>query len=161
MRITMRMAAALGAFLSAGFLYAGAQCRLLGTVTDSAGAPIEGVAIIITTPKLGSFKLNLKTDAKGKYTTIMNDCTMPYHVAFEKEGYVSWSEDKKIPINDQGTLDAKLMKTSEGKAAPGAAARSPPRPPPGARRPFWPSTAESRRSTRATRRERKRSSSKR
>ena len=46
---------------------------------------------------------------------------MPYHVTFEKEGYVSWSEDKKIPINDQGTLDAKLMKTSEGKAAPGAA----------------------------------------
>jgi tetratricopeptide (TPR) repeat protein len=121
MRITMRVAAALGAFLSAGFLYAGAQCRLMGTVTDSAGAPIEGAAIVITTPKLGTFKLTLKTDGKGKYSTIMNDCTMPYHVSIEKEGYISYGEDKKIPINDMGTVDAKLLKTSEGKAAPGAA----------------------------------------
>ena len=121
MRITMRVAAALGAFLSAGFLQAGAQCRLMGTITDSAGVPIEGAAIVITTPKLGMFKLVLKTDAKGKYSTIMNDCTMPYHVSVEKEGYVSYGEDKKIPINDMGTVDAKLLKASEGKAAPGAA----------------------------------------
>ena len=121
MRNTMRLAAALAAFLSAGFLHAGAQCRLIGTVTDSAGAPIEGVAIAVTTPKLGSFKLTFKTDGKGKYSTIISDCTLPYHVQFEKEGYISWGEDKKIPINDLGTLDAKLLKTSEGKAAPGAA----------------------------------------
>ena len=46
---------------------------------------------------------------------------MPYHVAFEKEGFITAGEDKKIPINDQGTLDMKLLKTSEGKAGPGAA----------------------------------------
>jgi Tfp pilus assembly protein PilF len=128
MRITMRMAAALGAFLSAGLLYAGAQCRLVGTVTDSAGAPIDGAAIVITTPKLGSFKLTIKTDGKGKYSTIMNDCTMPYHVQIEKEGYVSYGEDKKIPINDLGTVDAKLAKASEAKAAPGAAHAAAPAP---------------------------------
>lgn len=122
MRITMRMAAALGAFLSAGFLYAGAQCRLVGTVTDTAGAPVEGAAIVITTPKLGTFKMTLKTDGKGKYSTIMNDCTMPYHVSIEKEGFVSYGEDKKIPINDMGTVDAKLASASAAKApAPGAA----------------------------------------
>jgi len=128
MRITMRMAAALGAFLSAGFLYAGAQCRLLGTVTDTAGTPVEGAAIVITTPKLGTFKLTLKTDAKGKYSTIMNDCTMPYHVSIEKEGFVTYGEDKKIPINDMGTVDAKLAKAGEGKAAPGAARAAAPAP---------------------------------
>ena len=121
MRNTMRLAAALGAFLSAGFLYAGAQCRLVGTVTDAAGAPIEGAAIVVTTPKLGLFKLTLKTDGKGKYSTIMNDCTMPYHVSIEKEGFVPYGEDKKIPINDIGTVDAKLSKTSEAKSAPGGA----------------------------------------
>lgn len=122
MRITMRMAAALGAFLSAGFLYAGAQCRLVGTVTDTAGAPVEGAAIVITTPKLGTFKMTLKTDGKGKYSTIMNDCTMPYHVSIEKEGFVTYGEDKKIPINDMGTVDAKLASASAAKApAPGAA----------------------------------------
>ena len=125
MRITMRVAAALGAFLSAGFLYAGAQCRLMGTVTDTAGAPIEGAAIVVTTPKLGTFKLTIKTDGKGKYSTIMNDCTMPYHVSIEKEGYVTYGEDKTLPINDMGTVDAKLAKAGEGKAAPGAPVAAP------------------------------------
>jgi len=121
MRITMRMAAALTALLAAGFLYAGAQCRLVGSVTDSAGAPVDGVAVVITTPNLRTFKLTVKTDSKGKYSTILNDCTMPYHVVFEKDGFVSSSEDKKIPINDLGTIDVRLMKTSEVRAAPGAA----------------------------------------
>lgn len=121
MKITVRMAAALGALLSAAFLQAGAQCRLLGTVTDSSGAGIEGVTVIVTTPSLRTFKLTNKTDAKGRYSLVLNDCTMPYHVAFEKDGFVSAGEDKKIPINDQGTVDMKLLKTSEAKAAPGAA----------------------------------------
>ena len=125
MKITMRMAAALGAFLTAGFLQAGAQCRLLGTVTDTAGAPLDGVTITVTTPSLGTFKLTNKTDAKGKYSMVLNDCTMPYHVAFEKEGFVSAGEDKKIPINDQGILDMKLKKPTEMKPAPGAAAAAP------------------------------------
>jgi tetratricopeptide (TPR) repeat protein len=121
MRITMRMAAALMALLAAGFLDAGAQCRLVGSVTDSAGAPVDGVAVVITTPNLTTFKHTVKTDSKGKYSTILNDCTMPYHVVFEKDGFVSSREDKKIPINDLGTIDVKLMKTSEVRAAPGAA----------------------------------------
>lgn len=116
----VRMAAALGAFLSAAFLQAGAQCRLLGSVTDSAGAPIDAVMITVTTPNLGTFKLTNKTDAKGKYSMVLNDCTMPYHVSFAKEGFVTAGEDKKIPINDQGTLDMKLLKTTETKAGPGA-----------------------------------------
>jgi tetratricopeptide (TPR) repeat protein len=128
MKFTMRMAAAaLAVFLSAGFLHAvPAQCRLLGSVTDSAGAPVDGVNITITTPKLGIFKQTFKTDAKGKYSTVIPDCTMPYHVSFEKEGFVTAAEDKKIPINDQGVLDMKLSRTSEVKAAPGAVAAAPP-----------------------------------
>lgn len=122
MKMKVRMAAALAAFLSAGFLQAGAQCRLLGTVTDSSGAPLEGVTVIVTTPSLRTLKLTQKTDAKGKYSLVLNDCTMPYHVAFEKEGFVTAGEDKKIPINDQGTVDMKLLKPSESKGAPGAAA---------------------------------------
>jgi tetratricopeptide (TPR) repeat protein len=125
MKITVRMAAALGVFLSAAFLQAGAQCRLLGTVTDSSGAGIDGVAIIVTTPSRTTFKLANKTDAKGKYSMVLPDCTMPYHVAFEKEGFISASEDKKIPINDQGIIDIKLSKPSEAKPAPGAAPVAP------------------------------------
>ena len=128
MRNTIRIAAALAAFLGAGYLYAGAQCRLLGVVTDSEGKPVEGVNITVTTPNLGSFKLSVKTDAKGSYGTLLNDCTMPYRIRFEKEGFVPHNEDKKIPIGDMGKVDVQLTKGSEAaaKAAPGAPARSAP-----------------------------------
>lgn len=121
MKLSVRWIAGVSAFLSAAFLHAGAQCRLLGTVTDSSGAGLEGATVIVTTPNLRTLKLTQKTDNKGKYSLVLQDCTMPYHVAFEKEGFVSYAEDKKIPINDQGTLDAKLLKTSEAKPAPGSA----------------------------------------
>lgn len=122
MKISMRWAAAAAGFLTAASLWADpAQCRLIGTVTDSSGAPIDGVTLTITTPSLKIFKMTQKTDAKGKYSVVLQDCTMPYHVNFEKEGFITAAEDKKIPINDQGTLDMKLLKTSEGKPAPGAA----------------------------------------
>ncbi|MEX0878210.1 MAG: tetratricopeptide repeat protein [Thermoanaerobaculia bacterium] len=124
MRTKIRIAAALAAFLTAGFLHAGAQCRLLGVVTDSAGAPVEGVSVLVTTPSLTTFKLAVKTDGKGSYGTLLNDCTMPYHVRFEKEGYAPYDVDKKIPIGDMGKIDTQLMKISEAaaKAAPGAPA---------------------------------------
>ncbi|HEY1434959.1 MAG TPA: tetratricopeptide repeat protein [Thermoanaerobaculia bacterium] len=125
MKTTIRMAAALGAFLTAGFLQAGAQCRLLGSVTDSTGAPLDGVAIVVTTPSLGTFKMINKTDAKGKYSMVLNDCTMPYHLSFEKEGFITTGQDKKIPINDQGIVDVKMLRTSEAKPAPGAPAAPP------------------------------------
>ena len=122
MKISVGTAAAFGAgFLSAAVLQAGAQCRLLGTVTDSSGAPVEGVTVTVTTPSMTSFKITQKTDAKGHYSLVLNDCTMPYHAQFSKDGFTSAGEDKKIPINDQGTIDMKLLKTSEAKAAPGAA----------------------------------------
>jgi tetratricopeptide (TPR) repeat protein len=123
MKNTMRWSAAAAAFLAAASLCADpAQCRLVGTVTDSSGAPIDGVTLTITTPSLKIFKTTQKTDAKGKYSVVLQDCTMPYHLTFEKEGFVTASEDKKIPINDQGTLDMTLKKTSEAaKPAPGAA----------------------------------------
>jgi tetratricopeptide (TPR) repeat protein len=121
----MRYTAAVCAFLSAAFLQAGAQCRLLGTVTDSSGAPVDGALVTITTPSLTTLKLTQKTDAKGKYSLVLQDCTMTYHVAFSKDGFAPAGEDKKIPINDQGTLDMKLLKTSEAKPAGGGAPGAP------------------------------------
>ncbi len=128
MKTTLRLASAFSVFLSAALLQAGAQCHLLGTVTDSSGAPIPDATVTVTTPSLHTFKLTVKTDAKGRYTTLLSDCTMPYHIAFDKEGFVSAGEDKKIPINDQGIVDQKLLKTSEMKAAPGAAPMAAPAP---------------------------------
>ncbi len=106
----------LGLGLAAALL-AGAQARLNGKVTDSAGNPLEGVTVTVTTKNIASFKLALKTDKKGTYATIIADATVPYHLKFEKEGYVAFESDKKIPVGDTGGVDAKLLKVSEAQAA--------------------------------------------
>jgi tetratricopeptide (TPR) repeat protein len=122
MKITIRTLATLAAFFAAAFAQGGAQCRLQGKVTDSAGNPVDGATVTITTPNLTSFKLNLKTDSSGHYTSILQDCTMPYHVRFEKEGFAPQELDKKIPIGEQASVDMKLAKTSELQAKAQAAA---------------------------------------
>ena len=125
MKSTTRIAAGLAAaFLASGYLYAGAQCRLKGIVTDGTGAPIDGATIIITTPSMNNFKTTVKTDKKGEYLTLLNDCTMAYHVRAEKEGFAATEADKKIPVGDIGSVDLKMMSAEQAaaKANPAAAA---------------------------------------
>lgn len=125
MKKTTRTFMTLAALGFSAVLFAGAQARLKGTVTDAAGTPLEGVTVTLTTPNLRLFKVTLKTDKKGEYSTIVNDATMPYHVRFEKEGFVPSESDKKIPVGDTGVVDAKLESTAQaGPAAKGAAAPS-------------------------------------
>jgi tetratricopeptide (TPR) repeat protein len=113
---TMRRAL-VSLLLAAGVAFAAGQGRLTGKVTDSAGNPVEGVTVTVTTPNLTTFKLTLKTDRKGQYGTILADATMPYHLRFEKEGYQAFEANKKVPVGETGVVDAKLTKTSEAVAA--------------------------------------------
>ena len=52
MKKIVGVSTALVAFGFAAILSAGAQARLKGRVTDSAGKGIEGVAVTVTTPAL-------------------------------------------------------------------------------------------------------------
>jgi len=114
----MRALATLAAsFGLAAVMLAGAEARLVGKVTDSAGNPLEGVTVTVTTRNIGTFKITLKTDAKGKYASIIADATIPYHLKFEKEGYAPFEGEKKIGVGETGGLDAKLLKVSEVKGA--------------------------------------------
>ncbi len=122
MKTKIGISATLAAFAFAAVLSAGAQARLKGRVTDSAGKGIEGVAVTVTTPALRTFKMSLKSDKKGDWGTIINDATMPYHVKFEKEGFVPSEADKKVPVGDTGIVDVRLLTTTEAGAAAGAAA---------------------------------------
>jgi Tfp pilus assembly protein PilF len=122
MKKIVGVSAALVAFGFAAVLSAGAQARLKGRVTDSAGKGLEGVAVTVTTPALRTFKMSLKSDKKGDWGTILNDATMPYHVKFEKEGFVPSEADKKVPVGDTGIVDVRLLSTSDATAAAGAAA---------------------------------------
>ena len=113
----------LAAFGLTAVLFAGAQARLKGKVVDSSGQPIEGATVIITTPSLRTFKMNLKSDKKGEWGTILNDATMPYHVRIEKEGYAPAESDKKVPVGDVGEVNAQLKTAAEaGAGASGAPA---------------------------------------
>ena len=124
MRKANRAVTALAVFGLAAVLTAGAQARLKGRVSDSAGKPIEGATITVTTPNLRTFKMTLKSDKKGEWGTILNDATMPYHVRIEKEGYAPAESDKKVPVGDVGEVNANLVSNTEASAAAGAAAQA-------------------------------------
>jgi tetratricopeptide (TPR) repeat protein len=126
MKPMTRLVGALAVFLAASQLHAGAQCRVTGGVLDSAGAPIDGVTITVTTPNLGSFRNTVKTDGKGQYGLLLPDCTMPYHLKYEKEGFLPQELDKKIAVGSAANLNVKLQSVSEAQARSAPAIASAP-----------------------------------
>jgi tetratricopeptide (TPR) repeat protein len=126
-RISVRLA--LAALLAALPALAGTQGRATGKVVDSAGAPLEGVTITITTPSIRNFKLTTTTKKDGSYGFIVNDATILYDLKFEKEGFAALGVSKqKFSTVEITSLPAQTMlKPSEapagrpGQAAPAAA----------------------------------------
>ena len=104
----------------AGSAAAQAQARIQGVVTDGKGAAVEGVKVTITTTTNARFKLELTTDAKGKWGTILNNAVPPYTYKFEKTGFLPQQLTKKIGINSVESLDVVLL-TAEQAVATGKA----------------------------------------
>ncbi len=100
---------ALALLLAAGAAFAVQQGRITGRVTDGKGVALADVKITVTTKSLGNFKIELKTDKDGKWATILNDSTIPYHYKFEKQGYIGVEQDKKVPIGQSEALDVQLL----------------------------------------------------
>jgi tetratricopeptide (TPR) repeat protein len=117
-----RLAAVLAILLAAAAAQAGTQGRMAGKITDTAGNPIEGVAVILTTPAIKTFEVKTKSGKDGRYGAIVNDATLMYHVRFEKEGYAPAELEKKLSTVEITNVDQKLFKVGEGgaPAAPGA-----------------------------------------
>ena len=124
MKTLKRLTAAAAIFLAALAAEAGAQGRVVGKVTDSSGNGVEGVVVTLTTPAIKNFKLSTKTGSDGRYGSIVNDATFPYHFRYEKAGYAPFELDKKLSIGDVTTLDVKIMKESEAPTQPGAPAKA-------------------------------------
>jgi tetratricopeptide (TPR) repeat protein len=116
MKRTILAAAVLTALIPVGLLQAVSQARLNGLITDPSGQPVEGATITITTPSLTNFKLTFKSDKAGRYGTILNDATLPYHVKIEKEGFATYESDQKIAIGDSFLLQTKLAPASSAAA---------------------------------------------
>jgi Tfp pilus assembly protein PilF len=74
---------------------AGTQGRATGKVLDSAGNPVEGVAVTVTTPAIRNYKVSVTTKKDGSYGFIVNDATIFYDLMFEKGGYTGVTLPKR------------------------------------------------------------------
>lgn len=123
-KITWATAVALAlcaVLVGAPALEAGTEARVTGVVSDTAGAPLAAVTITVTTPEITTFKLERKTDGKGKYSVLLLDGTRQYVFRFEKEGYQAYEESIKPRLGEPLRRDFVL-----GSVTAGAAAVAPP-----------------------------------
>ena len=123
MKNTLRTLAALLVLLPAIPALAGTQGRASGKVLDSAGNPVEGVTVTVTTPSIRTFKISVTTKKDGTYGFIVNDATLLYDLKWEKAGFVGIALSKqKFSLSDVTILpNQSMLKTSEAPAAsPGA-----------------------------------------
>lgn len=73
--------------------------RVIGTVTNPEGKPIQGIKIILTRPGT-NYKQERVTDKNGKFTVIVLDATQQYVLRMEKEGYDAYEETIKPKPED-------------------------------------------------------------
>ena len=126
MKNTFRILAALLVLLPALPALAGTQGRASGKVLDSAGNPVEGVTVTVTTPMIKSFKIAVTTRKDGSYGFIVNDATLLYDLKMEKDGFVGIAMTKQKFSTVEVTVipNQSMLKTSEAPAGarPGIAA---------------------------------------
>ncbi|HEY3124202.1 MAG TPA: tetratricopeptide repeat protein [Thermoanaerobaculia bacterium] len=127
MKNTLQIFAALLTLLLAAAAQAGTQGRATGKVVDSAGNPVEGANITVTTPSIRNFKLSVTTKKDGTYGFIVNDATMLYDLKIEKEGFVAvnLAKQKFSTIEITNVPPQTMLKPSEapsGKAGAAAVA---------------------------------------
>jgi len=113
--------AASAALVMAALSLAGAaaaqQARVQGVVRDGKGGPLEGVKVTITTASNARFKLELTTDARGKWGTILNNAVPPYTYKFEKNGFLPHQLTKKIGLGSVENLDVVLYTPEQAEAS--------------------------------------------
>jgi len=81
---------------------AGPQARVSGRVVDSAGEPIAGATVTITSAELPSYEKVVVTDDHGEFRLLLLDATKVYVFAATAEGFLTYNEEVKVPV---GTTD--------------------------------------------------------
>jgi tetratricopeptide (TPR) repeat protein len=120
--------AALVALLVPVAAWAIGQGRIYGKVVDEKGAPLAGVKITVTCDGVAGFKMEGTTNDKGDYAFSLVDATKVYKYRFEKEGYQTWEEQVKVPIETNlkkefkltslGALQAEAQQKAEAEMTP-------------------------------------------
>jgi len=88
--------------LVASLAVAGPQARIFGTVVDSAGDPVTGAVITITSEEAPNYEKVIEVEADGGWKALILDATKSYRFHVEAPGYLSYEEAFKVPV---GTMD--------------------------------------------------------
>jgi tetratricopeptide (TPR) repeat protein len=102
-----------------GALLAGDEGRIIATITDDKGAPVEGAKVTLT--RTGTaYKLEKVSDKKGQVMLLVLDATQEYQLHIEKGGYGPYDGPVKPKVSD--TLRMSFILPA---VAPQAAAEAP------------------------------------
>ncbi|HEV2847245.1 MAG TPA: carboxypeptidase regulatory-like domain-containing protein [Thermoanaerobaculia bacterium] len=99
-----------------GTLRAGSEGRVIATVVDEMGAPLEGAKVLMTRPGTG-YKLEKTSDKKGQVTLLILDASQEYQVRVEKAGYKHFEGPVKPKMEDTMRLTFNLAKDVPAPAA--------------------------------------------
>jgi tetratricopeptide (TPR) repeat protein len=110
------LAALVLALAFTGTLRAVGEGRIIATVTDEAGAPIEGATVTLSRASAG-YKLEKVSDKKGQVMLLVLDATQEYQLDIAKPGYGPYQGPVKPKLQDTVRLTFALPKTAAAKAA--------------------------------------------
>jgi tetratricopeptide (TPR) repeat protein len=102
-----------------GALLAAGEGRIIATITDDKGAPVEGAKVTLTR-KGTAYTLEKMTDKKGQVMLLVLDATQEYQLHIEKGGYGPYDGPVKPKVSDTVRLSFTLP-----AVAPQAAAEAP------------------------------------
>jgi tetratricopeptide (TPR) repeat protein len=102
-----------------GALQAAGEGRIIATVVDEAGAPVEGAKVTLTRPGAG-YKLEKVSDKKGQVMLLVLDATQEYQLDIAKAGYGPYQGPLKPKLQDTVRLTFVLPKAAAAKTAEGS-----------------------------------------
>jgi Tfp pilus assembly protein PilF len=95
-------------------LFAQAQGRIKGEVTDTSGKPIVGASITVTCPDITTYKKELTTDKRGEFSVLFVDSTKKYLFHVEAKGFQATENLHKPPIGQETlNVEFKLKSVAE------------------------------------------------
>lgn len=90
--------------------------RIVGTVTNPEGKPLQGIKITLSRPGT-NYKQEKVTDKNGRFTVLILDATQEYVLRMEKEGYDAYEETIKPKPEDTLRLSYTLSEVAPKAAA--------------------------------------------
>jgi tetratricopeptide (TPR) repeat protein len=82
--------------------------RVGGVVKDTAGNPLQGVTITVTTDAREDFSMTKSTNKKGKFIIVHLDVALTYTYTFEKEGYQTFTHEVR-PLDVYDSLEFVML----------------------------------------------------